>query len=95
MRTYLLAVMLCLLSACGSGIDGTYSDAMGVARYTFASDGKVTIEAMGLAQETAYVRDGDTVKVTLPGKGTSLDFSVGKDGALTGPMGIRLEKAGK
>lgn len=95
MRTYLLAAMLCLLPACGSGIDGTYSDAMGVARYTFASDGKVTIEAMGLAQETAYVRDGDTVKIALPQKGASLDFTVGKDGALTGPMGVRLEKVGK
>ena len=68
---------------------------MGVTKYTFSSGGKVTIEALGLSQETSYVRDGDTVKVALPQKGASLDFTVGEDGALTGPLGIRLEKVGK
>lgn len=95
MRKYLLAAALCLLSACSHGIDGTYTDAMGVTRYTFTSGGKVTIEAMGLSQETRYVREGDTLKVTLPQKGASLDFSVGEDGTLTGPLGIRLERVGK
>ncbi|KRG87450.1 hypothetical protein ABB34_04855 [Stenotrophomonas daejeonensis] len=95
MRKYLLVAALCLLSACGHGIDGTYTDAMGVAKYTFTSGGKVTIEAMGISQETSYVREGDTLKVALPQKGASLDFTVGEDGALTGPLGIRLEKVGK
>ena len=95
MRKYLLVAVLCLLSACSSGINGTYSDAMGVTKYTFSSGRKVTIEALGISQETSYVRDGDTVKVALPQKGASLDFTVGEDGALTGPLGIRLEKVGK
>lgn len=95
MKKYLLLAMLLLLSACSRGIDGTYADGFGVTRYTFTSGGKVTIEAMGISQESTYVRDGDTLKVALPQKGTTLDFKVGQDGALTGPLGVRLEPVGK
>ncbi len=95
MKKYLLVAALCLLSACSHGISGVYADPMGITKYSFTSGGKVTIEAMGIAQETRYVRDGDTLKVALPQKGASLDFTVNKDGSLTGPLGIRLEKADK
>lgn len=93
MKKYLpIVVALCLLSACSQGIKGVYADAMGVTRYSFTSGGKVTIEAMGISQETTYVREGDTLKVALPQKGASLDFTINQDGSLGGPLGIRLEK---
>jgi hypothetical protein len=92
MKKYLLVAALCLLSACSQGIKGDYADAMGVTRYSFASGGTVTITAMGISQETTYVRDGDTVKVALPQKGMSLDFTINADGSLSGPLGIRLER---
>ena len=40
-----------------------------------------------------YVREGDTLKVALPQKGASLNFTINEDGSLGGPLGIRLEKA--
>ncbi len=85
--------VLCLLSACSQGIKGVYADAMGVTRYSFTPGGTVTIEAMGISQETTYVREGDTLKVALPQKGASLNFTINEDGSLGGPLGIRLEKA--
>ncbi len=95
MKKYLFVAMLCLLSACSHGISGVYTDAMGVSRYTFEPGGKLTIEVMGVAQETTYERDGDSLKVALPQKGASITFTVQKDGTLQGPLGIRLEKADK
>lgn len=91
-KGWVIAVVL-LLSACSQGLSGTYADSMGLATYTFASDGKVTVTVMGNSQETSYVRDKDSVKVQVPGQeGATLDFTVDADGALHGPMGVQLKK---
>ncbi|MCL7713274.1 hypothetical protein [Stenotrophomonas mori] len=93
MKKYLFVALPCLLAACSPGVSGVYTDSMGVTRYHFAAAGTVRIEAMGIAQETTYVRDRDTLRVALPQKAHALEFTIGADGALTGPLGIRLEKA--
>lgn len=95
MKKYLLLAVVCLLAACSQGVNGVYADAMGVSRYTFESGGKLTIETMGIAQETTYERDGDQVKIALPQKGASITFTLEEDGSLQGPLGIRLEKTDK
>ena len=92
MKKYLLAAAFLLLSACSHGISGVYADAMGVSRYSFKSDGNVTITVMGASHETRYVRDGDTLKVAVPETGVSLDFTIENDGSLRGPLGMRLHK---
>lgn len=53
------------LAACGgSGIEGTYSDDMGVVSYDFGSGGKVLVTGpFGAAVEMEYERDGDRILV--------------------------------
>ena len=92
MKKWLAVGLICLLSACSQGIKGVYSDEMGITRYTFESSGELSIEVMGMRQESTYTREGDTLKVALPKGGVSLDFTINKDGSLTGPMGVRLNR---
>lgn len=91
LRKLLAIALLCLLSACGKGMDGTWADAMGASRYHFQSNGTVTVEVMGTSQVLDYTRDGERLELQLA-DGTTLDFTLAGDGALQGPLGIRLEK---
>lgn len=92
MKKMIGTILTCLLlAACGSGLDGTYSDQSGMMRYRFESSGKVYAEAMGMESELKYTVDGDKVKIEVPGGGNMI-FTKAKDGSLKGPMGIALKK---
>lgn len=78
------------LSACGSGVEGTYSDEQGIIEYTFKSDGKVHFSTMGVETELTYKVDGDKVKIISP-LGNQI-LTLVDDGSLKGPMGIKLIK---
>ena len=96
MKKFLIVALATLLAACSQGLSGTWDDGMGMVRYTFESDGKVTVEMLGKAQQTRYSRDGSTLKVAVPGsQAESVDFTIKEDGSLQGPMGVRLIKRGK
>lgn len=90
MKKLLAVALACLLSACSQGLQGTYRDEMGVSAYTFQRDGSATVEVAGVSRQASYVREGDVVRIALPGDAPSLDFTLGADGSLTGPMGVRL-----
>ncbi len=75
------------LSACGSNLDGTYTDEMGISSYTFKS-GKVIVSAMGTGAEMDYEVDDGKVKITSP-QGT-LVMSILEDGSIAGPAGMKL-----
>ena len=93
MKKLLIVVLAALLAACSQGLSGTWSDSMGMVSYTFASDGKVTVEMLGKSQQSLYTRDGDMLKVQVPdSNGEALEFTVNQDGSLQGPMGVRLQK---
>lgn len=92
MKKLLGVALLCLLSACGQGMSGTYGDQLGITRYVFQSNGEVTVEAMGVSQTMRYARDGQSLKLQLPQGGTALDFTLKEDGSLEGPMGLILAK---
>jgi hypothetical protein len=92
MKKLLGLALLCLLSACSQGVNGTYGDEMGITRYAFQSNGEVTVEAMGVSQKMRYERDGQTLKLQLPKGDATLNFTIKEDGSLEGPMGIVLEK---
>ena len=47
---FIAALTLLLLSACGSRLDGTYTDAMGISTYTFKLGGKVSVVTMEQAR---------------------------------------------
>jgi hypothetical protein len=94
-RTALLALLLAtlLLAACGGGLNGTYTDSMGVASYTFKSGGKVEMSAMGASVEMPYEVDGNKVKIKLPG-GAAQVLTINPDGSIAGPGGIKLTRKG-
>ncbi len=81
-------VALLILSACGSGIEGTYSNG-GPVEYTFKSNGTVVMTAsmMGVTQETEvkYEVEGNKVKL-ITGEGALL-LTLHEDGSLSSPMG--------
>lgn len=80
-----------LLAACGSRLTGTYTDPMGIASYTFQSNGKVEMNAMGTAMELKYEVHGNKVKFVLPG-GSAQVLTIQPDGSISGPGGIRLTR---
>ncbi len=87
-----LILSTCLfLAACGgSPVDGTYSDEMGVTKYTFKDDDKVYLSVMGTETELKYsVDDG---KVKIDGPQGNMIFTLNEDGSLQGPMGMKLTK---
>lgn len=96
MRKLLIVALATLLAACSQGLSGTWNDGAGMVSYTFDSDGQVTVETLGKAQQTRYARDGNMLKVAVPGtEAESVDFIINEDGSLQGPMGVRLHKQKK
>ncbi|KAF0187519.1 MAG: hypothetical protein FD168_2521 [Desulfobulbaceae bacterium] len=89
MKKIIAVAIAVLLSACGSGLDGTYKDQMGVSSYTFKS-GKVIVSAMGMGSEMDYKVEDGKVKIVSP-QGTMV-MNILKDGSIEGPMGIKLTK---
>ena len=89
----LLTFTAILLAACGSPIQGTYSDDTGTTTYTFKPDNKVQVSAemMGIKSEMEfdYDVDGDKVRINLP-QGTVVLTRLA-DGSLQG-MGATLRK---
>lgn len=79
-----------LLAACGSGIEGTWSDDSGLSHYTFGRDGKVVQSTLGIDVEMAYRVDGDEVRLQTP-MGTQRLTRLDHD-TLSGPMGMRLHR---
>ncbi|MDH3298340.1 MAG: hypothetical protein OEM23_04160 [Gemmatimonadota bacterium] len=60
----LLFVVALAFAGCGGGLEGTYSDEMGVVTYEFSSDGKVMITGpFGNAVQLDYELEGDRVLV--------------------------------
>ena len=92
-RIALLAPLLAslLLTACSGGLNGTYSDPMGITSYTFQPNGKVEMNAMGATMELKYEVDGNKVKFVLPG-GAAQVLTINPDGSISGPSGIKLTK---
>ena len=92
-KSIIFIIATLVLSACGSGLDGTYSDKMGVIEYKFESSGKVYASAIGMETELEYTVEGNKVKITVPGgKGGNQILTLQDDGSLSGPMGITLTK---
>lgn len=90
MKKALALMAVLVLSACMSGLTGTYEDKLGVTRYTFHSNGKVYQSMLGFESELAYTMDGDKIKI---GTGDSkLILTLNEDGTISGPLGVILRK---
>lgn len=85
----LLTPMLLLLSACGSGLSGKYSDEMGIMEYEFDTDGTVYMNALGSRVAGEYEIDDNNVIVRGPHGNLVFER---KDDQLVGPMGLILSR---
>lgn len=87
----ILTMLALLLAACGSGIEGTYSDPTGMAKYEFESGGKVYFSLLGVKTQQKYEIDGKHIKITTSSGNTQILTRL-EDGSLEGPMGVKLKK---
>lgn len=89
-RWTLLGVLALFLVGCGGGLEGRYTDEMGMSSYTFNSNGTVSIGAMGMESEVPYrVEDG---KVKIGTREGSMVLGIIDDETLEGPLGLKLKK---
>lgn len=89
-RPLIVSALALLLAACGSGIEGSWSDDSGLSHYTFGRDGKVVQSTLGIDVEMAYRVDGDQVRLQTP-MGAVRMVRLDHD-TLAGPMGVRLHR---
>ena len=90
-KTVLAAALLavCMLqTACGSKIEGTYTNPSGVLTLDLRSGGKAQVTLYNESRECTWKADAKSVVVTCGGD--SLSFGIHDDGSLSGPftMGI-------
>jgi hypothetical protein len=90
-RAVLLSCLVLLLPACGSGMQGTYEDAMGLSQLRFDRDGSVVQSATlgGVEVRLRYEVDDDRVRLSHPEvDGAALVLTRMDDNTLSGPMGV-------
>lgn len=92
MKNLLTIAALLVLAACGSNIEGTYSDKFGIVDYEFRSGGKVYMRTLGTETELQYRVDGNKVTIELPQGAGNQVFTRLENGHLQGPLNISLEK---
>jgi hypothetical protein len=78
------------VSACGSNLDGTYTDEMGMVTLTFKSNGKVSQSIMGMETEWDYKVEENKIKVLMP-QGTMV-WTLQNDGSILGTLGVTFRK---
>ena len=95
-RLVLIAACSLMLTACGDGVSGTYTDATGVTSYDFdGGDVVMTVAVMGQKVENrgTYTVDGKRIEIqfTSPMPATTY-VTKDDDGNLIAPMGGKLTK---
>ena len=80
-----------LMTACGSGLSGRYSDNSGIMQYDFRSDGKVYVTTLGIQSAGEYEIDDD--KLIIRGKNGNMVLQIREDDTLIGPMGLVLSRS--
>ena len=90
MRKIGLLVLLFILSACGSKLNGEYADKLGVVSYNFKSGNKVYFSALGIESEGNYQIDGNKLKVESNGQ--NIIFTILEDGSINTPFGKLTKK---
>ena len=89
-----VVVFIFAATACGSSnIEGTYTNATGLATLDLSSGGKASFTMLGETKACTYTVDGKTVKLDC--QGDKLDFPIHEDGSLGGPGFIGAMKKSK
>jgi hypothetical protein len=85
--------MSVLVAGCGAKVEGTYSNANGLAMLELKSGGKATVSLMGQASDCTYLVNENQVVVNCGGDKSV--YRVNGDGSLTGPGFIGVMKKEK
>lgn len=80
-------------AGCGAGVEGTYSNATGLAMVDLKSGGKATVTMLGQTTECTYKADSKQVEMNCGGDKSV--FRINGDGSLTGPGFIGVLKKAK
>ncbi|MGR4877063.1 hypothetical protein [Pseudoxanthomonas sp. LARHCG66] len=94
-RVILLACLVWVLAACGSGMHGTYEDAMGLSQLRFERDGTVVQSATlgGVEVRLRYEVDKDRVRLSHPDvDGAALVLTRVDENTLSGPLGVTYKR---
>ncbi len=78
---------LAVCAGCGSGVQGTYSDANGAMTLELKSRGSATFSFMGQTTQCTYTAQGGQLAVDCKGDAGKTVFTIHDDGSLTGPPG--------
>ena len=81
----LLACALTIAACGGSSLEGTYTNANGLAKLDLKSGGGASFTIMGESHTCTYQRNGATLTLTCPNQ-EALEITVHEDGSLT-PVG--------
>jgi hypothetical protein len=79
----LLAGSVFILTACGAGVSGTYTNTNGLVTLDLKSGGKALLTMMGQNEQCSYDVDGKNLNLTCNGEKTV--WGIHDDGSLTGP----------
>jgi hypothetical protein len=78
-----IALSTFILSACGAGVSGTYTNTNGLVTLDLKSGGKALLTMMGQNEHCSYDVDGKNLNLTCNGEKTV--WGIHDDGSLTGP----------
>jgi len=90
MRALFWLVAALSFAACGSKLDGTYTDETGIVTLSFKSNGKVSQSVMGMETEWNYEVEENKIKVLMP-QGTMV-WTLQDDGSIQGLLGVKFTK---
>jgi len=92
-RLSVLATLTAGLCACGNKMQGTYSNATGLAMLDLKPGDKATLTMLGQTASCVYTSDDRQVELSCGADKTA--FRVNSDGSLTGPGFMGVLKKGK
>lgn len=82
--SFLVIILMCILTACSTKLSGTYTNEDGLVKqsFTFKEDNKVEVSAFGIEVEGEYLIKNDTITITYSLLNLSYDWekSFRKDG---------------
>ena len=81
----LLASMSCAVAACGSSLQGTYSDASGNIMLELKSGGEASFSLITQIVSCSYKVKGEKLTLDCQGEVGKLVLTIHDDGSLTGP----------
>jgi hypothetical protein len=80
-------------AACGTKVEGTYSDVNGLMILELKSDGKADFTLMGDKHPCIYKADGTQLSLDCSPNGEKWVLTIHDDGSLTGPFVGALRKS--